>query len=138
MPIINENTLAEQPVIEWLRELGYEVLFSPDLAPGGAFMDRNDYREVVLEGRLKRSLKRINPNIPDYALDEVAKKIIKYEHQDIELGNKEMYEMFTRGVVVDVKDEHGDTRGKTVYPIDFKNLQKKQIFFINPNKQLPK
>ena len=131
MPIINENTLAEQPVIEWLRELGYEVLFSPDLAPGGAFMDRNDYREVVLEGRLKRSLKRINPNIPDYALDEVAKKIIKYEHQDIELGNKEMYEMFTRGVVVDVKDEHGDTRGKTVYPIDFKNLQNNEFLVVN-------
>ena len=75
---LNENTLAEQPVIEWLRGLGYETLFSPDLAPGGAFMERNDYREVVLSARFRRSLKRINPNIPDEALDQAAKKIIKY------------------------------------------------------------
>src|SRR3989338_6955851 len=131
MKNLNENTLAEQPVIDWLKELGYETLFSQELAPGGAFMERIDYREVVLEGRLKRALKRINPNIPDDALDEVAKKIIKYEHQDIELGNKEMYEMLTRGIVVEVKDEQGDKRGKIVYPIDFKNLQNNEFLVVN-------
>lgn len=131
MKNINENTLAEQPVIDWLRELEYETLFSPDLAPGGAFMERGDYRDVVLEGRLKRALKRINPNISDNALDEVAKKIIKFEHPDIELGNKEMYAMLTRGITVDVKDEHGETRGKTVYPIDFKNLQNNEFLVVN-------
>lgn len=131
MQMINENTLTEQPVIDWLRELGYETLFSPDLAPGGAFMERGDYREVVLEGRLKRALKRINPNLPDEALDEVADRIIKYEHEDIELGNKEMYEMLTRGIVVEVKDERGEKRGKTVYPIDFKNLQNNEFLVVN-------
>ena len=64
MKTINENTLAEQPVIDWLRELGYETLFSPDIAPGGAFMERGDYHDVVLEGRLRRALKRINPVKP--------------------------------------------------------------------------
>lgn len=131
MANLNEDTLAEQPVIDWLRELGYETMFSPDLAPGGAFMERNDYHEVVLEGRLRRALKRINPNIPDEALDEVAKKIIKYEHQDIELGNKEMYEMLTRGITIDVKDEYSETRGKTVYPIDFQNLQNNEFLVVN-------
>ncbi|MCX6706481.1 MAG: type I restriction endonuclease, partial [Candidatus Woesebacteria bacterium] len=128
---INENTLAEQPVIDWLRELGYETLFSSDIAPGGAFMERGDYHEVVLEGRLRRALKRINPNISDAGLDEVAKKIVKYEHPDIELGNKEMYEMLTRGITIDVKDENGETRGKTVYPIDFKNLQNNEFLVVN-------
>lgn len=131
MTKINENTLAEQPVIDWLRELGYETLFSAELAPGGAFMERNDYRGVVLEGRLKRALKRINPNIPDDVLNNVAKKIIKYEHQDIELGNKEMYDMLTRGIVVEVKDELGEKRGKTVYPIDFQNLQNNEFLVVN-------
>ena len=131
MTKINENTLAEQPVIDWLRELGYETLFSPDIAPGGAFMERGDYHDVVLEGRLRRALKRINPNIPDVSLDEVAKKIIKYEHPDIELGNKEMYEMLTRGLKVDIKDQNGETRGKIVYPIDFKNLQNNEFLVVN-------
>jgi type I restriction enzyme R subunit len=128
---INESTLVEKPVIDWLRELGYETLFSAELAPGGAFMERNDYSEVVLEGRLRRSLKRINPNFPDEVLDEVGKRIMKYEHQDIELGNKEMYEMLTRGVEVDVKDEHGEIRGKMVKPIDFENLQNNEFLVVN-------
>ncbi len=131
MTRLNENTLAEQPVIDWLRELGYETLFSPDIAPGGAFMERGDYHDVVLEGRLRRALKRINPNISDAGLDEVAKKIIKYEHPDIELGNKETYEMLTLGIKVDVKDENGEIRGKTVYPIDFKNLQNNEFLVVN-------
>ncbi len=131
MADLNEDTLAEQTVIDWLRGLGYETLFTPDLAPGGAFMERNDYREVVLESRLKRAIKRINPNLPDEALDKAAKTIIKYEHQDIELGNKEMYEMLTRGIVVDVKDKHGDTRGKRVYPIDFKNRDNNEFLVVN-------
>lgn len=131
MANLSENTLAEQPVIDWLGDLGYETLFSPDLAPGGAFMERDDYGEVVLEGRLRRALKRINPNIPDDALDRVAKKIIKYEHQDIELGNKEMFEMMTHGVKVDVKDERGDIRGKIVKPIDFDNLQNNEFLVVN-------
>ena len=131
MTKINENTLAEQPVIDWLRELGYETLFSPDIAPGGAFMERGDYRDVILEGRLRRALKRINPNISDVGLDEVARKIIKYEHPDIEFGNKEMYEMLTRGIKVDIKDENGETRGKIVYPIDFKNIQNNEFLVVN-------
>lgn len=131
MVTLNENTLAEQPVIDWLRDMGYETLFSADLAPGGAFMERGDYRDVVLEGRLKRSIKRINPNVPDEALDEAARKIIKYEHQDVELGNKEMYEMLTRGVLVEIKDKNGETRGKRIYPIDFKHLQNNEFLVVN-------
>jgi len=131
MTKLNEDTLAEQPVIEWLRELGYETLFSPDLAPGGAFMERSDYREVVLEGRLKRALKRINPNLPDEVLDEATKAIIKYEHQDIELGNKEMYEMLTRGVKVEIRDEQGEMRGKMVKVIDFRNCDNNEFLVVN-------
>lgn len=131
MASLNENTLAEQPVIEWFRELGYECEFSSDLAPGGAFMDRADWRQVVLEGRLKRALKRINPDISDEKLSQVTDLIIKYEHQDLELGNKEMYEILTRGVTVDIKDENGETRGKIVKVIDFKNLQNNEFLVVN-------
>ena len=46
---LNENTLAEKPVLEWLKELGYEYAFGPDIAPGGPFMERSDPRSVVLD-----------------------------------------------------------------------------------------
>ena len=128
---LNENTLAEQPVLDWLKELGYEYAFGPDIAPAGAFQERRDYRDVVLVDRLKRSLKRINPEIPEDKILEAADKIIKYHHEDLELGNKEMYEMLKQGVVVEVKDKDGEPRGKYVKVFDFQNLENNEFLVVN-------
>jgi type I restriction enzyme R subunit len=131
MPNLNEDTLTEQPVIDWLRELGYEYAFGPDIAPGGAFQERGGYRDVVLEARLKRSLKRINPEISEEKITEVADRIIKFSHQDLELGNKEMFEWLTQGVKVDIKDKQGDLRGKFVKVFDFENVENNEFLVVN-------
>ena len=128
---LNENTLSEQPVLEWLKELGYEYAFGPDIAPGGAFMERGNSREVVLEARLKRSLRKINPEIPENKINEVAEEIIKYQHQDIELGNQEMFRKLTEGVKADIKDKNGDLRGEFVKIIDFKNPENNEFLVVN-------
>lgn len=128
---LNENTLSEQPVIDWLKELGYEYAFGPDIAPGGPFMERTSYRHVVLEARLKRSLRRINPDIQEQQINNVAEQIMKYTHQDIEFGNKEMYEMLTRGIVINIRDERGDTRGKVVKIIDFEKTDNNEFLVVN-------
>ena len=113
MKLLNENTLSEQPVMEWFeKELGYERAFGPDIGMTGAFSERKNHREVILESRLRRSLKRINPDIPDDKLDIAANQLIKYSHQDLTLGNREMYEMLTRGIKVDIKDKDNNIRGK--------------------------
>ena len=31
---LNEDNLAEQPVLGWLREMGYDVEYGPELALG--------------------------------------------------------------------------------------------------------
>ena len=131
MKNLSEDTLAEQPVLDWLKELGYEYAFGPDIAPGGPFMERSDPRGVVLETRFKRSLKRINPDIPDKQLDEVADQIIKYTHQDLELGNKEMYKWISNGIGVVLEDKQGDERGEYVDIIDFKNPGNNEFLVVN-------
>lgn len=131
MKNLNENTLAEQPVIEWFKELGYEYAFGPDIGPGGRYEERTDYRDVVLETKLRRSLKRINPDIQDEILSQVANQIIAFEHQDLELGNKEMYEMLTKGITVTVKDIHGQERGRVVKIFDFDKPQNNEFLVVN-------
>lgn len=131
MTSLNENTLSEQPVLEWLKEMGYEYAFGPDIAPGGPFMERGNPRDVVLETRLKRSLKRINPDIPENRLNEVADEIIKYQHQDLELGNREMYKKLTEGVKVEIRDKNGDLRGEFVNIIDFKHPENNEFLVVN-------
>lgn len=129
--MLNENTLAEQPVIEWLKQLGYEYNFGPDIAPGGAFQERGDYRDVILKRRLETSLVRINPDISKEKIAEVIDQIVNYTHPDLELGNKEMYELLTRGIKIDVKDENGDLRGKIVKIIDFEYPENNEFFVTN-------
>lgn len=131
MKNLNEDTLAEQPVLDWFKELGYEYTFGPDIAPGGAFQERGDYRDVILKGRLETSLRRINPDIPKEKISEVVDQIVKYNHPDLELGNKEMYEWLTRGIKIDIKDENGDLRGKLVKIIDFEHPENNEFFVTN-------
>lgn len=131
MKNLNENTLSEKPVLDWLKELGYEYAYGPEISPGGSFQERIDYRNVVLETRLKRSLKRINPDIPEGKINEVADQIIKYSHQDLELGNKEIYKWLTEGIKVEIKDKNNDLRGDIVHILDFKNLENNEFLVVN-------
>ena len=131
MKKFNENTLSEQPVIEWFKGLGYEYAFGPDIAPGGPFMERTSYKEVVIEGRLKRSLRRINPDIPDQQIENVSEQIMRFSHPDIEFGNKEMFEMLTRWIVVTLRDEKGESRGRIVKVIDFENPENNEFLVVN-------
>ena len=57
MKILNEQNLTEQPVIDWFKGLGYEYKFGPEISPGGVLVERDDFKKVLLEGRLKRSLR---------------------------------------------------------------------------------
>lgn len=130
--MLNENSLTEQPVLEWFKkDLGYERAFGPDIGVTGTFVERNNHRDVVLEVRLKRSLKRINPDIPDEQLNIVSNRLIKYSHHDLELGNKEVYEMLVNGVKVEVKDKNNNRKGKIVKIIDFENPDNNEFLVAN-------
>ena len=128
---LNENSLTEQPVIEWLKEMGYDYEFGPDLAPGQILGEREDFREVVLVGRLKRSIRRLNPDLPETAMDDVARSIIKFEHPNLEIANKEVYKMLTEGVRIGIRDKFGEEKGKLVKIFDFVNSQNNEFLVVN-------
>lgn len=128
---LNENTLAEQPVIDWLKGLGYDYEFGPDLAPGGALQERNSFQEVLLLPRLKRSLKRLNPDLPDKALDEAIAELKSITHPSLVMANRDTYKLLTQGITIEVKDETGEKRGKIVKVFDFKNPLNNEFLAVN-------
>lgn len=128
-PKLNENTLAEQPVINWLKELGYDYEFGPDLAPGGIKAER-EFKDVVLKERLKRSLKRLNPDLHDSALEQAMRALLSFEHPNLEMANKEVYRMLTRGIAVEVGDGK-EARGRIVKVFDFENPFNNEFLAVN-------
>jgi len=127
----NEENLAEQPVIDWLKEMGYDYEFGPDLAPGGSLQERGSFREVVLTPRLKRSIKRLNPELSDEAIDEAVLKIISIEHPSLDIANKETYKLLTDGVRFEAKDKQGEKKGRIVKVFDFDNPLNNEFLVVN-------
>ena len=94
---LNENNLTEQSLIEWLQGQGYEYVYGPDINPGQARSEREDFRGVVLKDRLLGAIRRINPSLPALQAEMVVKDIADYHHNDPMLGNKELYSWLVNG-----------------------------------------
>ncbi|MBF3746733.1 hypothetical protein ISF87_31860, partial [Burkholderia pseudomallei] len=48
--------LLEEAVIELLQGMDYEYVYGPDISHDGERPERRDYREVILEQRLRDAL----------------------------------------------------------------------------------
>jgi type I restriction enzyme R subunit len=130
MPKITEQILTEEAVIEWFKQLGYEYEFGPEISPGGILVER-DFKDVILEKRLKSALKRLNPDLPEKAIDEAIYKLKKVESPNLEIANKEVYQMLRDGIKVEVEDENKNLRGRFVKVIDFENPLNNEFLVVN-------
>ena len=67
----------ESAALDWLAGLDYQTLSGPEIAPGEAAAERENYGQVVLEQRLRQALQRLNPAIPSDAIDEAFRKLTR-------------------------------------------------------------
>ena len=87
------ESVVEQAAIEWLAELGWRHVPGPILAPDGMFPERPSYRTVVLAGRLREALARINDHLPAEALDEVTRRVLRLDSPSLEENNHAFHKM---------------------------------------------
>ena len=65
----------EQHALDILRDLGWRVLHGPDIGPDGSC--ERKYSDVVLENRLREALVRLNPEMPQTAINEAFGKVVR-------------------------------------------------------------
>ena len=63
---LNES-IVEDAAFEWFGELSYAFGHGPHLAPGEPAAERDSFSEVVLVGRLREAIRRLNTAIPEEA-----------------------------------------------------------------------
>jgi len=122
---LEEHTLA------WLRDLGYTSLFGPDIAPGEARGERDDWHEVVLKKRLAAAIARLNPDVPADAQEAALRKILHPDSPSLVGNNRVFHRMLVDGVEVEYRRPDGTIKGDQVRLADFDHPEKNDWLAIN-------
>jgi type I restriction enzyme R subunit len=120
----------EQIVLDILgEENGYAVAFGPEISEGDH--KEREYTEVVLQGRLRAAIDRLNPAIPPDAREEAAKKALRTVSINLLENNEAFHRMLTDGI--DVKFSIGDGKARTdkVWLVDFVNPNNNEFLAVN-------
>lgn len=114
MSHITEDAI-EQTALAWFANLGYEIAYGPDIAFDGRAPERDaeaNYADVVLIGRLRSALERINATLPAEAIDEAIRKITRPESPSLIENNRAFQKMLTDGVDVSWMSAAGEKHDK--------------------------
>ena len=116
--MLNEGDV-EAVALEWLRELGWSTAHGAGIGPEAERAERGDYSQVVLEGRLREALGRLNPDLPPEALDDALRRLIRPEGSSLEARNRAFHRMLVDGVTVEYRTGSGGIRGGQARVLDF-------------------
>ena len=122
---------VEQAALDWLSGLGWQVLHGPDIAPETPDAERDDYRQVVLEHRLRGAIAELNPTLPPSTLDDACRKLTRPDGSTLEARNRAFHRMLVNGVEVEYPDADGRVRGDQVRVIDFDNPNSNDWLAVN-------
>lgn len=122
--------LLEQAAIEIFEELGYNYAFGPDIAFDGNSPERNNYKDVILEQRVKDALFSINRHLPEEALEEAYRKIITFNSPVLVENNKAFHKLLVEGIDVSFSKD-GEIKTEKAYIIDFENINKNDFLVVN-------
>ena len=103
MALITEDHL-EQQCLEWFQELGYTYAFAPDLAPDGTTPERTYFRQVILTGRLRSALQRLNPGVPASTIEAALLQLANPNVPGLLASNRNFHRWMTQGLPITYMD----------------------------------
>ena len=130
MTIKFTESVVETACIEYFLQLGYEYVPAQEIACDGLFAERASYGDVLLRKRLKASLTKINPTIPDQALDEAIRKLSLNDSPTAIVNNRTFHKYVTDGIDVSFRKGDRDVHDK-VWMFDFHNLNNNDWMVLN-------
>lgn len=109
---------VEEAALQWFEDIGYDVLYGPEIEQDGAYPERTDYADPLLHERLREALVRINPELPMGAIEEAYRKITTAATPSLVENNQTFHRYLTDGVTVEYRDADGVLRHGIVQVID--------------------
>ncbi len=112
----------ENSVVELFKNLGYRYVYGPEL--------ERDYKNPLYEDVLVESLNRLNPSLPEAAIQDALYKLHNFENGSLIQKNTVFMDYLQNGIEVSYHD-NGETKYDIVYIADFENLENNSFIVAN-------
>lgn len=122
--------LLEEAAIEILQEMAYNYVFAPDIGQDGDYPERKDYKDVILEQRIKDALFQVNRHLPEEALEEAYRKLITFNSPILEENNRSFHKMLVEGIDVSFRKD-GGIKTEKAFIVDFEEPEKNEFLVTN-------
>ena len=121
----------EEAALAWLRELGYSVAAGQEIAPDSHKSERPSYGDVILLGRLKAAIARLNPALPEDAQADALRRVLQAEIPSLTEENRRLHRGIVEGIDIEYFGDDGVIRGAQVRLIDFDDLDANDWLAVN-------
>ncbi len=120
----------EEIALKLLRdENGYSIAYGPDLLEGAS--PERTFTEVILKGRLRAAIDRLNPRIPEEAREEAYKKALRTLGLTVIDNNEAFHRLLTEGVDVKFSVGEGKSHTDKIWLVDFKHPENNEFLAVN-------
>ncbi|MGR6981471.1 type I restriction endonuclease subunit R [Testudinibacter sp. P27/CKL/0425] len=126
---LNENAL-EQHCIEWFLQTGWQYACGYEVAPDGVNPWRSHFHEAVLRPHLSEAVRRLNPELPPSAVEDVVATVCRAENGDLAQRNHRFYHYLREGVPVAFRlgEQQKNTHAQL---LDFQHWRNNRFVVIN-------
>ncbi len=125
------ESVVEQAALAWLEALGYGIAHGPEIGCGQPGAEREDWSQVVLEGRLRDALHRLNPKVPASAIEDAFRKLTRPDSPSMVAGNHAMHRLLVEGVPVEYQRDDNSIGGDIVRVIDYEDRANNDFLAVN-------
>jgi type I restriction enzyme R subunit len=132
-----EDALVEQPAIQRLHQLGWQVCNCFDevcgdgeyVSSSALYLGRFARSEVVLASRLRAALEKLNPQVPPEAIALAVEELSRDRAAlSLPYANREVYKLLKEGVPVSYRDAQGTECFERVQVIDWNEPASNDFF----------
>ncbi|KMZ24554.1 restriction endonuclease HindVIIP subunit R [Haemophilus influenzae] len=132
--MLNENDI-EQLTLQRLQSLGWEYRYGKDLPVHEGEFARGDLSGVVFIEQLREAVRKLNPQLPESAVDSVVKSATKSDIGDLVVRNQAFYKLLRDGVRVEYQapNSFGQNEQKIEMArlVDFEHWENNRFVAVN-------
>ena len=129
MKPITENNI-ETFAIAILQTLGWEFIHGLLIAPRAEQAERENFEQILLVDRLRKSVAILNPNIPSDAQEQAIQKALRIYSPELLHNNETFHQLLVEKVKIPYQQD-GFERSYEVALIDFENPFNNEFLCVN-------